>query len=119
MEYVFIGIGGIFGSISRYLFGRYITSKSGTSFPKGTFIINLSGAFLLGMLVSFNVSKNLYLLLGEGFLGAYTTFSTFIYESINLINENDKINLAIYILCSIIFGVLLFITGNRIGKMLQ
>lgn len=119
MEYLFVGIGGIFGSISRYVLGKYISSKSGTSFPKGTFVINLTGAFLLGVLVSFNTSKNIYLLLGDGFLGAYTTFSTFIYEGMNLINEDDRINVVIYILCSIIFGVGLFVTGNCVGHIMH
>ncbi|OPJ60987.1 fluoride efflux transporter CrcB [Clostridium oryzae] len=114
MEYVFVGFGGIFGGITRYLLGKYISSHSKAKLPIGTFIINITGALLLGILTSASTSKEIYLILGEGFLGAYTTFSTFMYEGFNLFNGKRKLNAVIYVLSSVILGVLGFYAGSKI-----
>lgn len=115
MEYLLLGIGGALGSITRYQLGKIITEKSSTSYPIGTFIINITGAVLLGILSSVNVNKNVYILLGDGFLGAYTTFSTFMYEGFNLFQENEKMNAFIYILSTLILGIIGYTIGLRIG----
>lgn len=118
MEIIFVGIGGMFGSITRYKIGKIISEKSNTNFPLGTFIINITGALFLGILSSIKTDNNLYLLLGDGFLGAYTTFSTFMYEGFNIFLENEKMNAFIYILCSLFLGILGYIIGNKIGKII-
>lgn len=111
MEYILVGIGGVFGSIARYSLGRIISSRSKTSFPLGTFMINITGAFLLGIVYSIN-SKSSYLLLGDGFLGAYTTFSTFMFESLGLFEDREYINAVIYIFISVILGFIGFYFGT-------
>jgi CrcB protein len=116
MTYVLVALGGATGSLVRYSLGKFISAKSNTAFPIGTFIINITGAILLGILSTIGVSNNIMLLLGDGFLGAYTTFSTFMYEGFNLFQEKEKLNAFIYILCSLILGTLGYALGAKIGK---
>lgn len=111
MQYLVVGFGGILGSITRYTLGRIISEKTDTAFPVGTFIINITGAFLLGIVSSLHIGGYFYTLFGDGFLGAYTTFSTFMYEGFNLFQENEKLNAFVYILLSIILGILGYYLG--------
>jgi fluoride exporter len=119
MDLVFVGIGGALGSLARYRLGKVVTEKSNTTFPIGTFIINISGAILLGLVSSLDASRNMYLLLGDGFLGAYTTFSTFMYEGFNLFQENEKLNAFIYVLGSLLIGIIGYILGFELGKLIK
>lgn len=114
MELVLVGFGGIMGSLARFQLGKIISGKSKTTFPIGTFIINITGAFLLGIISGLKVNKGTYLLLADGFLGAYTTFSTFMYEGFNLFQENEKMNAFIYVAGSLIIGI----AGYSIGFVL-
>ena len=102
----------------RFHLGKIISQRANTTFPIATFIINITGAILLGIVSSIGFTDNIYLLLGEGFLGAYTTFSTFMYEGFNLFQENEKLNAFIYILGSLFLGILGFVGGFEIGKLL-
>ncbi|MCR3760627.1 fluoride efflux transporter CrcB [Clostridium felsineum] len=117
MNYFLIGIGGICGSITRYKLGNIISKKVESKFPWGTFIINITGAFLLGVVTMSGASKNLSLLLADGFLGAYTTFSTFMYEGFDLFQNKKSLNAVIYILASMIIGVLGFYLGESLFKL--
>ncbi len=116
MELFFVGAGGILGSLARYQLGKAVTEKSRTTFPVGTFIINITGAILLGLISGLDVSKNMYLLLGDGFLGAYTTFSTFMYEGFNLFQGKEKLNAFTYILGSLFLGIIGYVLGFELGK---
>lgn len=115
MSYILVGIGGVLGSITRYKLGKFITLKSNENFPLGTFIINITGAFLLGVLTAINPDGMIYSLLGDGFLGAYTTFSTFMYEGFSLFRNNKIINAVIYIFISIIIGIGGYFLGYTLG----
>lgn len=118
MEYILVGIGGSLGSLTRYGIGKIISDKYKSSFPFATFVINVTGALLLGIVSTIGVNNNLYMLLADGFLGAYTTFSTFMYEGFNLFNGKKKLNAFTYILGSLILGVIGYIIGATIGKAL-
>lgn len=111
MDLIYIGIGGVFGALTRFQLGKIMSQRINTTFPFGTFIINTTGALLLGMLSALNPGNNVYLLLGDGFLGAYTTFSSFIYEGFNLFRGSRKLNAAVYIFCSVILGIAGYISG--------
>ena len=112
-----IGIGGSLGAAARFLLGNLI--RRGTQkvypFPIGTWIINITGSFLLGSLTRFHltdsISDSFWFFAGVGFCGAYTTFSTFGNETITLIQENKLKLAAIYVVTSIIFGVISAMIG--------
>lgn len=119
MELFYVGIGGALGSLTRYKFGKIFTEKTNTIFPIGTFIINITGAILLGILSGLDTDKNIYILLGDGFLGAYTTFSTFMYEGFNLFQENEKMNAFTYIFGTLFFGIIGYIMGFELSKIIK
>lgn len=119
MDYLIVGFGGIFGCITRYEIGKLIVGKVNTTFPAGTFAINITGAILLGLINSLGLSHSLYLLLADGFLGAYTTFSTFMYEGFNLFRQNEKLNAVTYIISSLFLGVIGFSLGIWLGKLIK
>ncbi|MFO1463154.1 MAG: fluoride efflux transporter CrcB [bacterium] len=92
MAYLYLSLGGILGAISRYVFGGLVQRWMGLGFPFGTFAVNLSGCFLIGLgatlagdrLHSSVALRNFFFV---GFLGAYTTFSTYMFESFKLLQE--------------------------------
>lgn len=111
MNLIIVGLGGSLGSLARYQLGKIVSSKVSTSFPLGTFIINITGAILLGIVSGLELGNNFYLLFGDGFLGAYTTFSTFMYEGFNLFKDNDKLNAFVYIISSLVLGIIGYAIG--------
>ena len=114
MNLLIVGIGGTFGGIVRYQLGKMISQRAATTFPIGTFLINITGAFCLGLVASAG-SGTVYLLLGDGFLGAYTTFSTFMYEGFHLFQGNEKLNALTYIFISLVLGVIGYAAGFALG----
>src|SRR4029077_14274051 len=89
---VLIAIGGAFGSVLRYLVDGWVLDRVGTGFPFGTLVVNVSGAFVLGLLAALAIDRSV--LPAEirapvmiGFIGAYTTFSTLMLESWRLVQE--------------------------------
>lgn len=107
-----VGLGGIIGTLLRYVLGQWVssrTARSGSLFPWGTWIINLSGSLLLGVLAGLHARHSLpdwsWLMLGTGFCGAYTTFSTFGYETVTLISKGHQIQAAVYVFTSALLGV--------------
>jgi len=84
-------LGGGLGALARYGITGLVATRSRTPFPTGTLVVNVSGSFLLGALVglalSERVSESALLWAGTGFLGAFTTFSTFTYETLQLIED--------------------------------
>lgn len=101
---ILVGIGGAVGAASRYLVGIWIGKKTGTKFPYPTLFINITGSFLLGILTGMMQSQAipewLWLLLGVGFCGAFTTFSTFGYEAIQLFLSKQSKQAYLYIAAS-------------------
>ena len=107
-----VGTGGFVGSVVRYLLGTWISTAFGARFPLGTFVINVTGAFVLGVvgtvvgdrLVRF--PDELRLLVGIGFLGGYTTFSTFAMESHALLEDGEWLRALVNLVGSPLLGVL-------------
>lgn len=113
MKFLLAGMGGIAGSLTRYSLGQYIQKHLGKYFPAGTIIINVTGAFVLGLLNGSNISKNLSILLCDGFLAAYTTFSTFMFDGVKLFNTDRKTNAIMYIVFTIIPGIFAYTLGYK------
>jgi CrcB protein len=104
------------GANARYVDGRSIGNRYGASFPYGTFCINLTGALLIGFLMTLLTDVLISdprwrLLLVIGFLGSYTTFSTFTYEAYAFLDRGDWTRLAIYMVGSNVLGVGACIAG--------
>lgn len=118
-SYILVFIGGGLGASLRYLMGMIFTNN--LKYPYGTFIINILGSFLLGLILMSSLGKTgtglkLNLFLTIGFAGGFTTFSTFTYEAINLINQGLILQSFSYIFLSIIFGMLGIYMGISMAK---
>ncbi|MBM7651036.1 fluoride efflux transporter CrcB [Neobacillus cucumis] len=113
-----VAIGGFFGAISRFGLSTLIKGKYPTTFPFATLLINLLGSFLLGIIVGGNLGNSLRLLLGTGFMGAFTTFSTFKLETIQLHIQRKWNVMILYIASSYLFGILLAFLGIHFGILL-
>lgn len=106
-----IGAGGFLGSVARYLSQQGISKILPVIFPYGTFAVNIVGCFLIGIFYALADRGNAMtpewrFFLTTGFCGGFTTFSTFTYESYNLIREEQYLYLSLYISMSVIIGIL-------------
>ncbi len=115
-------IGGGLGSVCRYLISE-ITYFKKLIFPYPTLLTNLLGCFLIGLILGWsiknsNINSSLIILFTVGFCGGFTTFSSFSYESLTLINNNQLLNLFIYIFSSILIGIFAVFVGLKISKYL-
>jgi CrcB protein len=116
-----VGLGGATGSVLRFLCQKWIGSISNLSFPLGTFLVNIVGCFLIGLLFSYSVrnesfSYNTQLLLMTGLCGGFTTFSAFTLEGMGLLKEDKTGLFLLYIGGSVIVGLFATWLGIRIAK---
>ena len=111
MTLLWIALGGALGSASRYGLGIWITQRSRFKYPFGTFAVNILGAFLLGVVAASGLEESVNALLADGFLGGFTTFSTFMYEGVTLIKENERKNALLYIVLTVVLGMGAFALG--------
>jgi CrcB protein len=122
---LWISLGGILGANARYWFGGWIQQRWGAAFPWGTLVVNASGSFLLGLLMALVTERFvtpytpvLRLALGIGFLGAYTTFSTFAYETLVQLETASWSVAVLNLLGSVAGGLLAAWLGLRLGRFL-
>jgi len=113
---LFVGIGGGIGSILRYLLQIFIGRHVPIVFPLGTFLVNCSGCFLIGMFYSLatkytGFSPEWRLFLITGICGGYTTFSTYSYDGLILLKQGSNIAFMIYVLGSVVLGLLATFAG--------
>ena len=111
-----VGIGGFLGAMSRYGIGKWISSHTKSNFPLGTLTVNLVGSFLLGLIIGSQLHANMTLLFGTGFMGAFTTFSTFKVENLNLYRNKKRKHLFWYLGLSYGLGILLAFLGVAVGS---
>lgn len=114
--YVLIGLGGIVGANARYLLSGWAARRWGTGFPYGTLIINVSGSFVLAFVLTYVVARlhnsaDLRLLIGTGFCGAYTTYSTFAFESLALARQRDHVPALLNAFGSTAAGIVAAVAG--------
>ena len=111
-----VGAGGAAGSIARYSVGHIAGKYVAGSFPLGTFLVNIIGCLLIGILFGL-VSRSQwmqqggYLLLASGFCGGFTTFSTFALDNITLMQKGQSVTTLLYTALSLILGLLLCKAG--------
>ena len=116
-------IGAGIGGGLRYVLGGWMAERWGTSFPWHTLVINVSGAFLLGVLMAVTVERNLLpgsmrLLLGVGVLGGFTTFSTLSYESVALVEQGMIAQGAVNMFGSAVLGLCAAVLGLFVGRVI-
>jgi CrcB protein len=110
-----VAIGGFFGAMARYYSSQWFARRFPSRFPYGTLFVNLLGSFLLGILAGGKWGTTVTLLFGTGFMGAFTTFSTFKIESLQLGRQKNWKILTFYLALSYIFGILLAFVGYKLG----
>jgi CrcB protein len=110
-------LGGSF-AVVRFLVDGAISSRAGGEFPWGTFTINVSGSFILGLLFGAGTSGNTYLLAGTACVGSYTTFSTWMLESHRLGDDDDRRPLLAYLFASLFIGLAAAAAGRLLGRTL-
>ena len=119
-KYVVVGIGGFLGAVARYVVGNYIGSRYGVRFPYGTFVINMSGSFLIGLVLTVlartTASPYWRYLIPIGFIGAYTTFSTFEYETLRAVQDGQVTTGLLNIALSVVVGFLAVWAGAAMGR---
>ena len=116
-----VAVAGALGALARYGIGVAFGPRQTNSFPVATFLINVSGSFVLGLLAvllteRFVVSTSLRTSLTVGFLGAYTTFSTFSLETFRLMDDGALALAAVYVGGSVLLGLLAAYAGVLIGR---
>lgn len=104
-----VAAGSALGGVLRYYVGGSVLSRIATPFPVATLIVNISGSFVLGFFLTLaaervNISPNLRLAIAVGFVGAYTTFSTFEYETARLIDEHGWMLALLNVALSVVVG---------------
>ncbi|MGV3263883.1 fluoride efflux transporter CrcB [Cytobacillus pseudoceanisediminis] len=116
-HFLMVGMGGFFGAICRLWVSQVINKRIVSRFPAATLVINLSGSLLLGIMVGSGIEGSLFMLIGTGFIGAFTTFSTFNLEAIQLHMDKRKKELILYNVLSYGGGILLALLGIELGKL--
>lgn len=123
MTILYIALGGIAGTLSRYGLEGWIQSRTATGFPLGTLAVNISGSLLLGFILRVAtgttlISPDVRAALTIGFCGAFTTMSTFSYESVALLTDGDYLRAALYMSATIFGCVAAVMLGTALGSKL-
>ena len=119
MTWVVVALGGVAGAVLREVLQRRLNPPTGASLPRATLLINLSGAFLLGLVVSWTrhgvIGPDVALLLGAGFCGAFTTWSGFMWEWLRLVEQHHRSLAWGYLAGSLAAGLVLAAVGLAAG----
>ncbi|MDX9714531.1 MAG: fluoride efflux transporter CrcB [Dissulfurispiraceae bacterium] len=119
--YLYVGAGGFLGAIARYALSSWIGQWWGRSFPLGTFVVNISGCFFIGAVMTLLtermlINPQLRSFMCIGFLGAYTTFSAFEYETSKLLKDGEQLIAVLNIFLSIVVGFIALKVGEALAK---
>jgi fluoride exporter len=114
-----VAVGGFIGAPTRFVVDRAVSSRFESKFPLGTFVINISGSFLLGLLTGLaragHMPSLVKALVGTGFCGAYTTFSTWSFETVRLLQKNEFAKAFLNASGSLLVGLLAAAGGIALG----
>jgi CrcB protein len=117
-----VGFGGFIGTVGRFLISRYFQVNYTSVFPWGTFLVNILGCLLIGIIYGFSEKGDIFspevrLFLTVGICGGFTTFSTFSNDSFLLIREQEWFRFALYAALSIFMGLIAVFAGRFIIKL--
>jgi CrcB protein len=120
-KYLIVAFGGAIGSMLRFWAGGYVSERLGTRFPYGTFVINITASFLIGFIMTLlaeraNWSPNWRYLMVVGFLGGYSTFSSFEYESFRVFQDGEFLIASLNIALSVAVGFVSVWLGAITGR---
>ena len=123
MNYLLIAIAGALGAVARYGLSGISHRMLGSNFPYGTFIVNILGCFVMGLIMKASLTTTLIpetwrIAITIGFLGALTTFSTFSYETIKLLEDGSYALAITNIAANVILGIAATIAGMAISKLI-
>jgi CrcB protein len=110
-----VALGAAVGAPLRYLVDRFVQARHDSLFPWGTFVVNVAGSFVLGV-VAAALDGAWLVLIGTGFCGALTTYSTFGYETIRLVQERAGLYALLNVLGSVAAGLLAALLGTLVGS---
>lgn len=118
---IFVLLGSALGGASRFIATEIVKQKTSFKFPLGTFLVNLIGCFIMGIVLGYisrstEDTNNIKLLLITGFCGGFTTFSAFAAENLNLLKTGNQTTAIAYIALSIVLGIFATFLGNFIFK---
>ena len=118
-----VALGGALGSVARFLISKIVQGTFITAFPIGTFFVNITGCLLIGLLYGIFernqiIDTELKLILTVGFCGGFTTFSTFMNESLHLLRGGNILYCSLYLAASVVLGFLAVYLGTNIIKAL-
>jgi len=120
-KYIYIALGGSVGSIARYWVGTMIASRLGTKFPYGTFVVNITACVIVGFSLTYlgrrtGLSSAWRFLVPIGFVGAYSTFSTYEWETLSTIRSGAFLGASLYAFSSLFLGLVAVWTGILIAE---
>ena len=122
-KYLLIAFGGALGSMARYWVGTAVANRMGTKFPYGTFVINITACVIIGFSLTVlakraDLNPAWRLLVPVGFIGAYSTFSTYEWETLSTIRTGAFLLAALYAVSSLILGLAAVWAGSVVAEIL-
>jgi CrcB protein len=123
LKYLLIGLGAFLGANARYMMQTWTAARWGSSFPLGTLLINVMGSFALGFFLTAAtqraaISTNWRLFIAVGLLGGYTTFSSFTYETLTLLQGDRWLATMLYLGGNVVVGLLAAFAGILLARAL-
>jgi fluoride exporter len=121
LRILLIALFGAVGTLARYALQGLVQVRAGGTFPYGTLLVNLSGCFLLGLIAQFTmnrmvISPDWRMAIAVGFFGAYTTFSSFGWETAKMMEDGEWLRASAYVGASVVAGLFLCIAGIRLAN---
>ena len=118
---LYVALGSAIGGVSRYLLGGLVQRMLDTTFPAGTLLVNVTGSFLLGAIIRYaletpSLTPEIRAFLTIGVCGGYTTFSTFSYETMALLEDGEWARAGVYITASVILSLIATFLGLALAR---
>ena len=120
---LYVAVGSALGGVARYLIGGFAQRMFDTAFPVGTLLVNVSGSFLLGAIIRYAletpaITPEIRALLTIGVCGGYTTFSTFSYEAVALLEDGEWTRAGMYLFASVLLSLVATVLGFALARQL-